>query len=92
MNTTPSTHRDGLHDTEADLATSLENLGHRATDLAVEGAHSVRDRALQARDTTAGWIQQQPLAAVLLAAASGAAVTLLAGWLMRASATRHRAG
>lgn len=89
MNTPMPTQRDGLHASETAISTTLEQLGHQATDLALEGARSVRDRALQARDSTAGFVQQQPLTALLLAAAGGAAVMLLAGWLMRSPGSRH---
>lgn len=87
--TTPLPLHDGLHGAEPGIASSLEHLGHQARDLALEGARGVRNQALHARDSTAAYVQERPLAALLLAAASGAAVMLLAGWLMRASAPRR---
>ncbi|MEY3271757.1 MAG: hypothetical protein RLZZ341_658, partial [Pseudomonadota bacterium] len=57
--------------------------------LVLHEARSVREHAVQARDSAAGFVQHKPLPALLLAAAGGAAVMLLAGWLMRSSASRH---
>lgn len=89
MNTLLPTHRDGLHDAEPGIGTTLDNLGHQAADMAIGRARSVRDHAMQVRESTVGFVQQKPIAAVLIAAAGGAAVTLLAGWLIRSSATRN---
>jgi hypothetical protein len=89
MNTPLSAHRDIPQGFDAGIANSLEGLGHQATQIAIDGARSVREHALQARDSAAGFVQHKPLPALLLAAAGGAAVMLLAGWLMRSSASRH---
>jgi|JI8StandDraft_2_1071088.scaffolds.fasta_scaffold09821_3 ElaB/YqjD/DUF883 family membrane-anchored ribosome-binding protein len=89
MNTSLPTHRDGLQGSEAGLATNLDDLGRQATEFAIDGARSLREQAQRARDSAAGYVQHQPLTAVLLAAAGGAAVMLLASWLMHASASRR---
>jgi hypothetical protein len=89
MNTPMPTHRDGSQGVDAGISNTLQDLGHQARHLAIDGARSVREQALVARDSAAGFVQQRPLSAVLLAAAGGAAVMLLAGWLMRSSASRH---
>lgn len=82
MNSPLPTQPDGL-------VSTLEGLGHQASDLALGSARNLRDQALHARDSTAVFVQQQPLAALLMAAAGGAAVMLLAGLLMRSSSGRH---
>lgn len=89
MNSPLPTPRDGLLGSDVGVATSLDDLRHHATDLALEGARTVREQALRARDSAAGFVQHQPVAALLLAAAGGAAVMLLAGWLMRSPRSRH---
>lgn len=73
----------------AGIVTTLQDLGHEATQLAIDGARSVGEHALMARDSAAGFVQHKPLSALLLSAAGGAAVMLLAGWLMCSSASRH---
>jgi hypothetical protein len=89
MNTPLPTHHDGLHGADTGFATTLGGLGHQASDLALDGARSVRERAVQVRDTTAGFVQHKPFSALLMAAAGGAAILWLAGWLMRSSGARH---
>lgn len=87
MNPLQSKHEDGLHGPS--IANTLEGLGHQATALAADGARSVRDHALHARDSTAGYMHERPVSALLLAAAGGAGLMLLAGLLMRSSAQRR---
>lgn len=89
MNSPLPLHHDGLSTHESGLTGTLEDLGHQATDLALDSARGVRDRALQARDSTAAFVQQQPVAALLIAAVGGALVTMLAGLLMRSGAPRR---
>jgi hypothetical protein len=89
MNTPLSAHRDIPQGFDASIANSLEGLGQQAKHLAIDGARSVREHTLQARDSAAGFVQHKPLSSLLLAAAGGAAVMLLAGWVMRSSAARR---
>jgi ElaB/YqjD/DUF883 family membrane-anchored ribosome-binding protein len=48
-----------------------------------EGSQHVLDRAQQASDATAGYVRQQPFQSLLIAAAAGALLTMLAGMMMR---------
>lgn len=57
MNTPLSAHRDIPQGFDAGIANSLEGLGHQATQMAIDGARSVREHALQARDSAAGFVQ-----------------------------------
>ena len=63
---------------------ALDGLANDAHSLALRSAEAVRhrtdqlrDRALHARDATRGYIQEEPLKAVLIAAATGAALVAL---------------
>ncbi|NRF68146.1 hypothetical protein HLB44_14225 [Aquincola sp. S2] len=64
-------------------AAQVEELTRRGMDRAREASVGVRDRAHQAGDKTVGYIKDEPVKSVLIAAATGAAVALLVGWAMR---------
>ncbi len=59
------------------LAHDAANLAHRGTEAMRHRSDQLRDQALHARDATRGYIQHQPLKAVLIAAAAGAALVAL---------------
>ena len=61
----------------------LETLARNGLDRARELGTNVRDRAAQTGDRTVAYIHEQPVKAVLIAAAAGAALTLLASALTR---------
>jgi ElaB/YqjD/DUF883 family membrane-anchored ribosome-binding protein len=61
----------------------LESLTQRGIDRARKVSATVREQAGQATERTVGYIQEQPVKSVLIAAAAGAALTLLAGALSR---------
>ena len=58
-------------------------LAQRGSDALRHAADQTRERALTARDTTRGHIQDEPLKAVLIAAAVGAGLVLLVSLLTR---------
>jgi ElaB/YqjD/DUF883 family membrane-anchored ribosome-binding protein len=69
---------------------ALNSLNHEAQNLAQRGnrllhdsSAQVRKQAEQARDATRGYIQHDPLKAVLIAAAAGAVLVLLGSVLTR---------
>lgn len=63
------------------LAASADDLARRGIDSARGAANDVRDAALRAGDAAADRIRDDPLKSVLVAAAAGAAATLLVRWL-----------
>ena len=69
------------------LAQDASRLAQRGSDALRRGGQQVRDQALHARDTTRDYIQQEPLKAVLFAAAAGAAIMFIGQMLGR----RHAA-
>ena len=90
MNNPQPTSYDGLQRPDTGLASTLDDLAHGAGEMALDSARAVRDRALHARDSTAHFVQDRPLSALLIAAGAGAAVMLLAGLLMRSLSSPHR--
>ncbi len=86
---------DGLAEASARGHAAFDPLINEASDLARRGADSVRrgseqlrHQALQARDSTLGYIQHEPVKAVLIAAGVGAAAMLLLGLATRGRSTR----
>lgn len=68
----------------------VEDLTRRTIDRARDAGYQVRDRAVQAGDMTVGYIRDEPMKSVLIAAATGAAVAMLIGWLVRSSSFHSR--
>lgn len=73
---------------------SLEEVRASAEDLASRGSDAIRSSTARARealthttDQAAHYIQQQPLKALLMAAAAGAAIAMLAGLLSKSHHT-----
>lgn len=65
------------------LTSQAENAAHRGVD-AVRGASAqVREKALKASDSTVSYIKDEPVKAMLIAAATGAALMALIGLLSR---------
>jgi ElaB/YqjD/DUF883 family membrane-anchored ribosome-binding protein len=67
------------------VSTEAQNLANRSSQLLQEGTAQVRKQAEAARDATRGYIQQDPMKAVLIAAAAGAGLVLLGSLLTRSS-------
>lgn len=61
-------------------------LAHRGVEAVRHGSQQLRDTALHATDTTAGYIKNDPIKAVLIAAATGAALMALVSLISR---SRH---
>lgn len=58
-------------------------LAQRGIDAVRNGSQQLRQTALQASDTTAGYIKNDPIKAVLIAAATGAALMALVSLISR---------
>ncbi len=72
-----------LLDRAADQASTL---AHRGLDAVLEGSHQLRDKARHAGDSTIGYIRDEPLKSVLIAAATGAALMALIALMSRSRA------
>ena len=59
------------------LATQAESLARKGLDAVKDGAYTVRDRATSLTDVTARYVKDEPVKAVLIAAAAGAALMAL---------------
>lgn len=68
------------------IAEQAETLVRRSADALREGSHQVRERAAVAGDRTIAYIKDEPVKAVLIAAAAGAAMLALANLIAR---SRH---
>jgi len=66
----------------------LAALAQRGVDVMRDSSQQLRDRALRASDSTVGYIKDEPVKAMLIAAATGAALMALVSLLTR---TRDRA-
>ena len=67
-------------------AEQASDMAHRSLEAAREGSQRIRDQAQHATDSTLGYIKQEPVKAVLIAAATGAALMALIGLMSR---SRH---
>ncbi len=65
------------------LTDEAQGLAKRTSDLMSESAAQVRRQAELTRDATRGYIQDEPLKSVLIAAAAGAGLVLLGSLLTR---------
>lgn len=71
-------------------AAQVEELTRRGVERAREASLGMRDQVHRASDRTVGYIKDEPVKSVLIAAATGAAVALLVGWAMRSRhSSRH---
>ena len=66
------------------LATDAEQFTRRSVDKVREGSQQLRGQALRATDTTLGYIKEEPVKAVLIAAAIGAVLMALVTLVARA--------
>jgi ElaB/YqjD/DUF883 family membrane-anchored ribosome-binding protein len=76
---------DGIHALRArtgaaydGLTAGAEQLSRRSLEVVREGAHRLRETSRHAADSTVGYIRDEPVKSVLLAAAAGAALLALA--------------
>jgi len=68
------------------LSSQAEAVARRSADTVRETSAQLRDRALRAQDTTVGYIRDEPVKAMLIAAATGAVLMALIGLMGR---SRH---
>ena len=80
----------GVQDARSHVSPILNRASEQAAALAQRGidavrtsSQQVREKAVQATDATAGYIRNDPIKAVLIAAATGAALMALVGLLSR---------
>ena len=67
------------------LSDQAEAVARRGADAVKETSAQLRDKALQVQDTTVGYIKDEPLKAMLIAAATGAALMALISLSSRSS-------
>ena len=67
-------------------STHISNLAHDGIDAVRGGSRHLRDSAQQASKQTVGYIRQEPVKAMLMAAATGAALMALVSLVTR---SRH---
>jgi ElaB/YqjD/DUF883 family membrane-anchored ribosome-binding protein len=66
----------------------VEDLTRRTLDRARQTSGQMREQFGRASDATVGYIKDEPVKAVLIAAATGATAALLLSWLSRSRANR----
>jgi ElaB/YqjD/DUF883 family membrane-anchored ribosome-binding protein len=66
-----------------DVRDHAESLARRGIDAVKENALYVKERAIKAGDSTVGYIKDEPVKSILIAAAAGAALMALIGLLSR---------
>lgn len=74
---------DGLSNTVHRAAEQASALAQRSLDSAREGSQKIRARVQDASDSTVGYIKEEPFKAVLIAAATGAALMALVSLVSR---------
>jgi ElaB/YqjD/DUF883 family membrane-anchored ribosome-binding protein len=65
------------------LTTQAEMAARRGADVVRDTSAQLREKAMQASDTTVGYIRSEPVKSMLIAAATGAALMALIGLLSR---------
>jgi len=80
--------REGVPSAISRATAQAEDLTRRGMERARHASAAVRDKASQVSDQTVGYIRDEPVKAVLVAAAAGAAAALLIRWLSRSRSDR----
>lgn len=75
----------GLSQSARQLQADAGHLSQRGLDALRESSRHVRERAQLAGERTVGYIQEEPVKAMLMAAATGAALMALVGLMSRSS-------
>ena len=75
--------REGVPSAISRATAQAEDLTRRGIERARQATATVRDQATRVSDQTVGYIKDEPVKAVLAAAAVGAVAALLIGWLGR---------
>jgi hypothetical protein len=81
--------REGVPSTLSRMATQVDEIARRGIDRARETSVTVKDKVAQAGDRSVGYIRDEPVKSVLIAAAAGAALAALIGWASRSGAGRR---
>ncbi|MDY0745384.1 hypothetical protein SNE35_12755 [Paucibacter sp. R3-3] len=88
--------QDKIHDAGDQAASALgrvagqaEDIARRTLDRARETSTQVRERIGRAGDATVGYIKDEPVKAVMIAAATGAVTALVLSWLSRSRSNRY---
>ncbi len=79
---------EGLHEARDRVAPLVDRFTSQASDYARRGVHAVRDgslslrdKAYRASDHTVGYIKDEPIKSILVAAAAGAAIAAIIGYV-----------
>ncbi len=80
--------RDRIEPTVARLASQAETLARRGLDAVRDSASQVRERATSMGDSTVRYVKDEPVKAVLIAAATGAALMALVSLISAARRDR----
>lgn len=81
--------RDSIPNTMSRTASQVEDLARRSVERARELKGDVSDRVERATDQTIGYIKDEPVKSVLIAAAAGAVLALVVGSLARSNQSRR---
>lgn len=81
--------REKVEPTVARLASQAETLARRGYDAVLDGAHNARERAAQVNDRAVSYVKDEPVKAVLIAAATGAALMALVSLVRSARRSRY---
>ena len=65
------------------VAEKAETLARRGLDAVKDGSQQIREKAARASDSTVGYIKDEPVKAILIAAATGAALMALISLMTR---------
>lgn len=71
------------------VSSQAETLARQGLEAVRDSTQQIRERAIQASDNTRGYIRDEPLKSMLIAAATGAALMALLGLLGRSSRNRY---
>lgn len=78
---------DDLHDRATPLLNRLsgqaEAAARRGAGAMLDASHQVRERALRVSDSTVGYVRDEPVKSMLIAAAAGAVMMAVLGFLRR---------
>lgn len=72
---------DRVKETAENARTTAQNYIDRGTNAVREGSAKLKDSVSQLTDRTSTYVHEQPLKSVLMAAAAGAAIAILAGMI-----------
>ncbi len=81
--------RDATPSAISRAAAQVEELTRRSLERCRDAGSQVKDQVVRAGDRSVGYIRDEPVKSVVIAAATGAAVAVLIGWLTR---SRHDRG